>query len=486
MGVVNSELVDVSLSDAIAALKCEVESLNYNASHNHQNMIYDGHIEFDCDKFERFPESYVQDHEKNSQKHNNSIFQTANAELEDRPYCTYGKHGEGELQKKGNAIRWGLQDTTPIAARARDEYKHHDSVFVQPYLQSARRLSQPNGATKESQVLIPAAYSYAPNGSIAKLRDEITSLRSDAVTTHMARLERRNSIKCIGGKELLDSQGLGRHYISRSNSRTGERALNSDEMASSFELFCDRHGIQPKNMKQLKSQHIDLTQKRQQDTSFKNGLLTKLRAEIQPSVQTVIAQLPRQDRQIKDNYHNQYSHQDLPPVLNRPKEIALPTFDASKYATNDNTGQVRFNNNSSSHPQNSGVCYEDVSLPQTNDSDVRTIVRRSQPIRKGSKLKNDSKEDPLDLLDAECVASGVVGRIDVNQRVSIPSKDGGRGVVRFVGLTKFAKGIWYGVELDTQTGMNDGTVDGVRYFRCAPFYGCFVPRNRLLAVEHRP
>jgi dynactin complex subunit len=38
------------------------------------------------------------------------------------------------------------------------------------------------------------------------------------------------------------------------------------------------------------------------------------------------------------------------------------------------------------------------------------------------------------------------------------------GVIEFVGLTKFAVGIWAGVVLDTPDGKNDGTVDGEFYF----------------------
>ncbi|KAL1429826.1 hypothetical protein MTO96_015688 [Rhipicephalus appendiculatus] len=42
------------------------------------------------------------------------------------------------------------------------------------------------------------------------------------------------------------------------------------------------------------------------------------------------------------------------------------------------------------------------------------------------------------------------------------------GVVSFLGPTQFSPGLWVGVELDTPTGRNDGTVGGVRYFECKP------------------
>ena len=36
-----------------------------------------------------------------------------------------------------------------------------------------------------------------------------------------------------------------------------------------------------------------------------------------------------------------------------------------------------------------------------------------------------------------------------------------RGVVRFIGVTKFASGTWYGVELDSPDGRNNGSVQGM-------------------------
>ena len=56
---------------------------------------------------------------------------------------------------------------------------------------------------------------------------------------------------------------------------------------------------------------------------------------------------------------------------------------------------------------------------------------------------------------------------------------GKRGVIRFLGSTKFAPGDWAGVELLEAQGKNDGTVQGVRYFSCAANHGLFAKPDKL-------
>jgi len=60
----------------------------------------------------------------------------------------------------------------------------------------------------------------------------------------------------------------------------------------------------------------------------------------------------------------------------------------------------------------------------------------------------------------------------VGQRVTLEDNRG--GVVRFIGPTQFAAGVWVGLELDEALGKNNGTVQGSRYFVCKNQHGIFL------------
>uniref|UniRef100_A0A1A9ZAT9 CAP-Gly domain-containing protein n=1 Tax=Glossina pallidipes TaxID=7398 RepID=A0A1A9ZAT9_GLOPL len=54
------------------------------------------------------------------------------------------------------------------------------------------------------------------------------------------------------------------------------------------------------------------------------------------------------------------------------------------------------------------------------------------------------------------------------------------GLIAYVGTTHFQPGLWIGVELDTPTGKNDGTVQGIQYFQCKAKHGIFVRSDKLI------
>ncbi|PFH50928.1 hypothetical protein AMATHDRAFT_143774 [Amanita thiersii Skay4041] len=70
----------------------------------------------------------------------------------------------------------------------------------------------------------------------------------------------------------------------------------------------------------------------------------------------------------------------------------------------------------------------------------------------------------------------------VGARCEVESSEPGlskRGSIRFIGETKFSKGVWVGIEYDEPMGKNDGFVQGEKYFTCRPSYGVFVRPDKV-------
>ncbi|KAL1920229.1 uncharacterized protein VTP21DRAFT_1375 [Calcarisporiella thermophila] len=73
--------------------------------------------------------------------------------------------------------------------------------------------------------------------------------------------------------------------------------------------------------------------------------------------------------------------------------------------------------------------------------------------------------------------------LKVGDRVMVESM-GSSGTLRFLGQTQFKPGSWAGVELDQQgSGKNDGSVQGVKYFDCAPKTGIFVLASKVTKLS---
>ncbi|KAG7665768.1 NIP100 [[Candida] subhashii] len=53
--------------------------------------------------------------------------------------------------------------------------------------------------------------------------------------------------------------------------------------------------------------------------------------------------------------------------------------------------------------------------------------------------------------------------LQIGDKVTVRNEN---GIIRYIGNTQFAPGLWYGIELDLPRGKNDGSIDGVRYFDC--------------------
>ncbi|GCF00797.1 hypothetical protein ZYGM_001556 [Zygosaccharomyces mellis] len=67
-------------------------------------------------------------------------------------------------------------------------------------------------------------------------------------------------------------------------------------------------------------------------------------------------------------------------------------------------------------------------------------------------------------------------RVDVNNH---------QGIVRYIGYTQFAEGIWYGIELDEPAGRNDGSVHNKKYFELEKEgpYGIFAKIQSIKIID---
>jgi len=58
-----------------------------------------------------------------------------------------------------------------------------------------------------------------------------------------------------------------------------------------------------------------------------------------------------------------------------------------------------------------------------------------------------------------------------------------RGAVHFYGKTKFAQGVWVGIELDAPLGNHSGSIKGETYFTCKDKHGVFVRPGQVEVLE---
>ncbi|XP_032591279.1 kinesin-like protein KIF13A isoform X2 [Drosophila grimshawi] len=142
-------------------------------------------------------------------------------------------------------------------------------------------------------------------------------------------------------------------------------------------------------------------------------------------------------------------------VMRRKKTTTHPpnNGDSSNNNNSHNTSQMTRSNQRASVAKMEGVsAYLDASIMSSS-----------------TEVDDEGKELDLTLPDWIVVGESVLIR---------PSNKS--GVISFVGTTHFQPGTWIGVELDTPTGKNDGTVQGIQYFQCKPTHGIFVRADKLL------
>ncbi|XP_077579055.1 CAP-Gly domain-containing linker protein 3 [Stigmatopora nigra] len=114
------------------------------------------------------------------------------------------------------------------------------------------------------------------------------------------------------------------------------------------------------------------------------------------------------------------------------------------------------------------------STPRTPRANLASRLTGKNKKDKEKKEKAPKKKSSVVSLDPEGL------NVEVGDQVLVAGQK--NGIVRFIGKTDFAPGLWFGVELDQPTGKHDGSVFGVRYFSCLPKYGVFAPPSRVQRI----
>lgn len=115
-------------------------------------------------------------------------------------------------------------------------------------------------------------------------------------------------------------------------------------------------------------------------------------------------------------------------------------------------------------------------------STTRNGAKSDTSCAAASKIKPENVKNVRTSEEARC--ERVVGEQDVNTTGTVTAAHVGHrvcvsgtkvGILRYYGEINLARGLFCGVELDEPAGLNDGSVQGVRYFTCRPQHGIIAP-----------
>jgi len=105
----------------------------------------------------------------------------------------------------------------------------------------------------------------------------------------------------------------------------------------------------------------------------------------------------------------------------------------------------------------------------------------AMPPRPGSKQPGARPESLGRSVTAAGPAADAVTVVELEQSiqkgVAVLVDGEHKGVVRYTGLAHFGPGQWIGVAMDEAVGKHDGSVKGMRYFKCRNNHGIFVKDN---------
>nr|CAG4646578.1 EOG090X0DT2 [Macrothrix elegans] len=127
--------------------------------------------------------------------------------------------------------------------------------------------------------------------------------------------------------------------------------------------------------------------------------------------------------------------------------------------------------------------FEDVSKVTKFELSEEEYSKRSDSVkaflernRMGKYNEEEVKKKAEELQQKEAEEEIAAQALEVDKRceVSVPGQPKRRGVIKYIGKTKFKPGWWIGIQYDEPMGKNDGSVEGHRYFTCPAKYGAFV------------
>lgn len=124
--------------------------------------------------------------------------------------------------------------------------------------------------------------------------------------------------------------------------------------------------------------------------------------------------------------------------------------------------------------------------PLEEKEPTKQQLNEREPVDEGqlSDSQEGSREDLLSSFEGDDMnASSLDSLGDLKMGQVICAGDKKTGRIRYIGPTEFAPGVWIGVELDTPSGKNDGSVSGQRYFACKPWYGLFVKPEKVFPID---
>ncbi|ESO02289.1 hypothetical protein HELRODRAFT_188652 [Helobdella robusta] len=120
-------------------------------------------------------------------------------------------------------------------------------------------------------------------------------------------------------------------------------------------------------------------------------------------------------------------------------------------------------------------------LPSTDSYEISTEIKKTVSELKTLLEKSPSNSTsffshtPKESTQISCILKSL--DVKIGDKVFVGGVK--TGILRYCGPTLFAGGFWAGIELDESIGKNNGSINGIQYFKCPPNYGIFAPISKI-------